>query len=148
MVDGALAGEAGTTLLVESLWWSGEHHGGDPLWNGQGGDHLLSDGEQLQDLGSHNLFGIGPCVCMLHLEEGHRQHLGFWLLGVEEYAGVQGKCWSSRQNSRGQNRGSPGQARLRTNNGCLSAEHGRYEGAWLGCRDKMLEKVLCGEQAD
>lgn len=34
LVDGALAGEAGTTLLVESLWWSGEHHGGDPLWNG------------------------------------------------------------------------------------------------------------------
>ena len=84
LVDGALAGEAGTTLLVESLLWSGEHHGGDRLWNGQGGDQLL-------DLGSHNLFGIGPCVCMLHLE-GHRQHLGFWPLGVEQYVGVRGKC--------------------------------------------------------
>ena len=83
-VDGALAGEAGTTLLVESLLWSGEHHGGDRLWNGEGGDQLL-------DLGSHNLFGIGPCVCMQHLE-GHRQHLGFWLLGVEQYVGVRGKC--------------------------------------------------------
>ena len=34
LVDGALAWEVGTTLLVESLWWSGEHHGGDRLRNG------------------------------------------------------------------------------------------------------------------
>ena len=79
---GTMSGEAGTTLLVESLWWNGDHHSGalaeQLLWNGDGllEGWLLNGGGCLWDLGKHSLFGIGPYEHRVHLAEEHRQHHG------------------------------------------------------------------------
>ena len=90
---GKLSGAAGTTSLVESLWWNGEHLSGafaEPLWwNGDGfvEGWLSNGGGYLQDLGLHSLFGSGPYEHRVDSAEEHRQALGF-----QRHDGAQGKC--------------------------------------------------------
>ena len=81
--------EAGTTSLVESLWWSGAHQSGalgaeQLLWNGgflKG--WLLNGGGDLWDLDSHSLFGICPYEHRVALGEEH---------GLQRHGGARYKC--------------------------------------------------------
>ena len=86
---GALSAAAGTTSLVESLWWNGDHHTGalaeQLLWNGDGllEGWLLNGGGYLWDLGKHSLFGIGPYEHRVDLAEEHRQRHELEPLGFQ-----------------------------------------------------------------